>query len=171
MRAPVHDGNVRDRLGARLPAQEELPAIRRKLRVSFGDIGSVGQVSGGAAAAGNGEQIVDLATAAIRVIDDVPAVARPHRAELAVIGLAELDGPASARRDFPEVEAAGEVGGEHYLRAIGRPRRAGDGTRVVEIVNGNGTGLRVGAGSDCLRISRLARFRAGGRLGLRTQAE
>src|SRR5438876_29578 len=64
---------------------------------------------------------------------------------------------------------SGDGRGERNLFAAGRPRRAGNAPREIEIINGNGARVWIGRRCDCLWIADLARIRAR-RLGNRGTA-
>jgi hypothetical protein len=56
-------------------------------------------------------------------------------AELAFVGLHELDRPSAGGVDLPQVGAACHVGGEQNLFAVWGPGSRADGTREIKVVN------------------------------------
>ena len=136
-RGPIHDGDVSRRRGLRLVLNGERLSVRRPLRAGFGDFRRVGQVHYLAAVAGNREEVVNFSAAVIGLEDEPFAVRRPGRAGLAIVGLAQLDGPSACGAHFPDVVAPGEVGGEDDFLPVWRPGAVADRSGVEKIVHRN----------------------------------
>jgi len=134
---PVEQGDVGGGgiLGA--VGDGEGAAVGRPLRAVFGDVGSIGQVDDVAAITGNGEEVVEFSSTKVLLEDDPPAVGGPDGAGLNVVGLEKLNGPSSGSGDFPDVVAAGEVGGEDNLAAVGGPCGSRDVAGVIKLRNGD----------------------------------
>ncbi len=134
-RFPVHDGDIGGGSGLRLVRESDGLAVARPDRAGFGNFRSVGQVHDFAAVAGNREEIVNFAAALIGLKNDPFSIGRPRRTGLAIVGLAQLDGPAARSAHFPQIIAAGEVRAEDHLFAVRRPGAAADRARVKKVVH------------------------------------
>jgi len=66
--------------------------------------------------------------------------------------------PSALCAHLPHVRSAGYVCGEHNLFAIGRPGRAGNGTREKQIIDRNGTRTWIGGRHDCFGIGEWPRI-------------
>src|SRR5580658_2328948 len=99
--APVEQGDVDNRRLFRLDGNGQRTAVGRPVRTGFGAIGRVRKVDRRSACRRNGEEIVDFAAGVVLFIYDPFAVGRPGSRGLTIVGLSQLDGPASRGRDLP----------------------------------------------------------------------
>ena len=162
-RLPIHHCNVGHGRGLLLVRNRELRSVRRPARRRLRNIVRLRQIHGLAAAARYRENVVGLRSAAVRLIQNPLAIRRPNRAALPVIRLAELNRPSARGAHFPQIEAPGEIRGEHNLFAVRRPGAATGCARVEEIVDRHRPRARHFRRSDFLGVGNLARIRRRGR--------
>ena len=139
-RLPVENCDVDGGSRFRLIVDCEAGTIGRPDGSGFGNIGSESEVGDFAAVAGNRVEVIDFAAALVRFEDDPFAVGRPYRVGLSIVGLTELNWPTTGGIDLPEIVAAGDVGREGDLVAVGRPGGAEDSSREEEVIDGDGAG-------------------------------
>ncbi len=155
-RLPVENRDVDGGSCFRLVVDCEAGTIGRPDGSCLGNIGSESEVGNFAAVAGNRVKIVNFAAALVRFEDDPFAVGRPYRIRLAIVRLAELNWPTAGGIDLPEVVAAGDVGREGDLMAVGRPGWADDPAREEEIIDRDGAGAEFTLRGERLRVGDFA---------------
>lgn len=106
----------------------------------------------------DGEQVPKFVSSSVLPIDDPLAVWRPGLAVLPFVGLRQLNRPSAVGIHFPQIRAAGNVGGERNLLAVRRPGGAGNRACEIEIINRMGRALGLAAevsvlGSEISRVS------------------
>ena len=136
-RVPIHHCNVGDWRSFLFVRDGKLRSVRGPARRSFGNIVGLRQIVRFASSAGNREQIIGFRSCVVRLIKDPFSVRRPESATLAVVRLAELNGPAARGTHLPEIEASGKIRCKHNLLAVWRPSAASGCPRVKKIINGH----------------------------------
>ena len=156
-RGDVHQLDLVARAGLRLGGVGDRAAVGRPCRIDFGGLRRGRQVHYIAGLGRDHEDVPLLVAIVIGGVGDPGAVGRPHRLRLPLVADGELHRPTAGRRDEPEIVAAADVGDERDLFAVGRPGRAADQARHVELLDGegrhvgDGLALKLGGVGDGLR--------------------
>ena len=158
-RSHVHQLDLETRTRLRLGDVGDLPPVGRPRRLFVPALRRGRQVHHVAGLRRDQEHVPLLIAIVVGDVGYPRPVRRPRRLRLPLIADGQLRRPAAARRHQPQVIAPADVGDKRDLLAVGRPRRAADQARHVELLDGEGLQVSHGLALQLCGIGNRSRRR------------